>query len=47
MARHSKRYEHLHEQVGSAGVVNLAGAVSVLKKLETSLPEGVSKGSFE
>lgn len=47
MARHSKRFTHQHEQVNNAGVVDLAGAVSVLKNLENSLPDGVSKCSFD
>ncbi len=43
----SKRMKHLRAQVEEVGTVDLSTAVDALKRMETSLPEGVGKCAFD
>ncbi len=43
----SKRMKHLRAQVEDVGTVDLSTAVGALKRMETSLPEGVRKCAFD
>ncbi len=47
MARHSKRYRHLSEQLANVGVVDMPTAVAKLKSLEPSLPKTIRKCRFD
>ncbi len=43
----SKRMKHMRSQIAEVGTVDLATAVGVLKKMETSLPDGIRKCAFD
>lgn len=47
MAHVSKRVKHLQEKVRAAGAQDLAGAVSLLRGLEGSLPATIKKCKFD
>jgi large subunit ribosomal protein L1 len=47
MATRSKRVEYLHQKVRELGAVDLPTAISTLKELESSLPEGVRPCRFD
>lgn len=47
MAKQSKRYRHLLNQVEGLGAVDLATAVSKLKGLEESLPKAIKRCRFD
>jgi large subunit ribosomal protein L1 len=47
MARQSKRFKFLSEQVSNLGALNVQAAVAKLKSLETSLPKGIKACKFD